>query len=397
MNSLAPWESLMKRLTWRQLGDLRGLRILDFGSGRGITADHYAADNAVTAVEPDEEAVAARSRDHAYTQLTGSTEALHAFPDESFDAIFCHNVLEYAPDRANILREFARLLAPGGFVSVVKHNRPGRVFQMAVLLNNFEHANALLDGSNGRSAEYGAIRYYGDDDLTAWCPSFRMESVRGIRTFFDLQQNQAIQRDPAWQEKMLALELRVSDQEPYRSAAFLHHIILRKRGDVVIRPLTAADIAPIVAGELAQGWHATAEKYRLRLADAAAGRCIALCAEMDGEPVGYINLYNEYAAGPFVGSGWPEIVDFGVLEKARRRGVGTALMDAAERLAAASSDHVCLGVGLHEGYGAAQRLYVRRGYVPDGSGAWYRDRVCPQYDDCCNDNDLVLYMSKRLK
>jgi len=33
-----------------------------------------------------------------------------------------------------------------------------------------------------------------------------------------------------------------------------------------------------------------------------------------------------------------------------------------EELAAETSDTVCLGVGLHSGYGAAQRMYV-----PDGS------------------------------
>ena len=49
------------------------------------------------------------------------------------------------------------------------------------------------------------------------------------------------------------------------------------------------------------------------------------------------------------------------------RGVGSALMDAVEALAAVTSDTVCLGVGLHSGYGAAQRMYVLRGYVPDGS------------------------------
>ena len=71
--------------------------------------------------------------------------------------------------------------------------------------------------------------------------------------------------------------------------------------------------------------------------------------------------------GPFAGTGWPYIVDFAVLERVRGRGVGSALMDAVEALAAVTSDTVCLGVGLHSGYGAAQRMYVLRGYVPDGS------------------------------
>ena len=74
-----------------------------------------------------------------------------------------------------------------------------------------------------------------------------------------------------------------------------------------------------------------------------------------------------------------------------------ALMDTAERIASLYADTVYLGVGLHSGYGSAQRMYVKRGYVPDGSGVWYGDAVCPPYSDCCNDDSLVLFLSKKLK
>ena len=71
-------------------------------------------------------------------------------------------------------------------------------------------------------------------------------------------------------------------------------------------------------------------------------------------------------------------------------------MDMAEQIAKEYSDVVYLGVGLHSGYGSAQRMYVKRGYIPDGSGVWYQDKVCEQYAACNNDDDLVLYFSKRL-
>lgn len=72
-------------------------------------------------------------------------------------------------------------------------------------------------------------------------------------------------------------------------------------------------------------------------------------------------------------------------------------MDIAEDIASRYSDTVYLGVGVHNGYGSAQRMYVKRGYIPDGTGVWYRGSVCPQYTDCCNDDDLVLYLSKKLR
>ena len=68
-------------------------------------------------------------------------------------------------------------------------------------------------------------------------------------------------------------------------------------------------------------------------------------------------------SGPFAGQTIPEIVDFGVLEKFRRRGIGAKLMDAAEQAALQTNSRVCLGVALHAGYGSAQRMYVKRGYT----------------------------------
>ncbi len=56
--------------------------------------------------------------------------------------------------------------------------------------------------------------------------------------------------------------------------------------------------------------------------------------------------------------GNPENVDFGVLAKYRRNGIGSKLMDIAEQIASTYSDVVYLGAGLHSGYGSAQRTYV---------------------------------------
>ena len=54
VTDLQPWECLMKRIVWKQLGEIRDKKILDFGSGIGITANSLAEHNEVTALEPDE-------------------------------------------------------------------------------------------------------------------------------------------------------------------------------------------------------------------------------------------------------------------------------------------------------------------------------------------------------
>lgn len=167
---------------------------------------------------------------------------------------------------------------------------------------------------------------------------------------------------------------------------------------IIIRDMEYADAQTIVDAEIAQGWDAEGrlEKYQQRLEDQKQGKSISLVAECDGSPVGYINLCPDSDRGAFGGKGYPEIIDFGVLEKYRNRGIGSILMDVAEKIAAKYADIVYLGVGLHSGYGSAQRMYVKRGYIPDGSGIWYQDKVCEPYEACQNDDDLVLYFSKEL-
>ena len=228
LEKLPVWERLAKEIFWKQVGELKGMTILDFGSGKGVTANHYAAGNDVTAVEPSSEILAERVDTNSYCQIIGSTDELKKLVSESFDFIICHNVLEYADDREIIIRELYRLLKRGGKMSVVKHNRNGRVMQMAVLLNNFDEANALLDGGNSTARLYGTINYFEDDDIIKWCDGFKLVRTFGARTFWDLQQNQEIQKDNVWQKKMIEIEMRVSADPAFQNIAFFHHLIFEK-------------------------------------------------------------------------------------------------------------------------------------------------------------------------
>ena len=230
LNQLPTWEKLAKQIIWKQIGELKGKTILDFGSGTGITADHFAADNQVTAIEPSEDMLAQQVNTNSYQQIVGSTEELKKLPSNSFDYILCHNVLEYADDRETIVREFYRLLKPSGKLSIVKHNRNGRVMQMVVLLNNFDEANNLLDGHNSNAQQFGTINYYDNCDIAKWCNGFALQESYGVRTFWDLQQNQEIQKDDEWQKKMIGIEMRVSQNPVFQRIAFFHHLIFEKRG-----------------------------------------------------------------------------------------------------------------------------------------------------------------------
>ena len=228
ITELPAWERLFKKIVWEQIGNLEGKKILDFGSGEGITANHFAGNNEVTAIEPSEEMLSNAWKDYEYTQIIGDVNALASFEDETFDFIICHNVLEYIDDKEAVVKALARVLKKDGNISIAKHNRAGRVMQMAVLLDDFEKANALLNGENSMASKFGVIRYYEDDDIMKWAPELTVSDFFGIRTFWDLQQNQEKHGDEDWQYKMMQLEMRVAQIPEYRDIAFFHHLLLKK-------------------------------------------------------------------------------------------------------------------------------------------------------------------------
>lgn len=168
-------------------------------------------------------------------------------------------------------------------------------------------------------------------------------------------------------------------------------------GSIIIREMRKEDVAVFVREEIAQGWEASPDKLETRLRDRSEKGAVPIVAEYDGELAGYLTVYPDGRSGPLGGKGLPMIVDFNVLEKFRRKGIGTRLMDEAERIAAKFADCVYLGVGLMSSYGSAQRLYVKRGYIPDGSGVWYGNSPCPDYAETVNDDELNLYLVKRLR
>ena len=120
-----------------------------------------------------------------------------------------------------------------------------------------------------------------------------------------------------------------------------------------------------------------------------------LVGEVEGAVAAYITILPDAKQGPFDGMA-PELSDFNVFEPFQNQGIGNLLLEEAEKRVRLISDKVTLGVGLHSGYGPAQRLYIKRGYIPDGTGVWYQNHQ-PAMNAVCEDiGELVLYLSKNL-
>lgn len=165
---------------------------------------------------------------------------------------------------------------------------------------------------------------------------------------------------------------------------------------IVLRELQTLDIEVIAAAFQKIGWNKQPSLYERYFAEQSTGLRAVRVAFADQHFAGYLTVNWQSAYPPFRAQGIPEIQDFNVLPMYRRQGIGTRLMDEAERLISERSSIAGIGVGLYADYGAAQRLYVRRGYVPDGKGLFYENRSVVPGEMVRADDDLVLYLTKLL-
>ena len=163
-----------------------------------------------------------------------------------------------------------------------------------------------------------------------------------------------------------------------------------------LRALQADDPERFARAFAAIGWSKPRTLYEGYLAEQVSGERTIHVAEVEGAPVGYVTVVWRSPDPSFQGAGLPEIMDLNVLPDFRRRGIGTALLNAAEASARARADRVAIRVGLHPGYGSAQRLYVRRGYVPDGAGAVFDGEVVAERATVRLDDELTLRLVKSL-
>jgi GNAT superfamily N-acetyltransferase len=166
--------------------------------------------------------------------------------------------------------------------------------------------------------------------------------------------------------------------------------------DFHIRPLIESDAEVISDAFREQGWHRPATHYLAYLVEQRRGIRQCWLALVDGQFAGYVTLHWNPLYPAIAGKGVPEIQDLNVLPQYRRRGVASQLLERAERVALSRARFVAIGVGLHPGYNAAQRLYVRRGYVPDGLGVTYEDRYVQEGELVRFDNELALHFVKTL-
>jgi len=165
---------------------------------------------------------------------------------------------------------------------------------------------------------------------------------------------------------------------------------------ILIRSLKKEDCKKISDGFVAQGWNKPESQYLKYLEFQKRGERDILIAEYENEIAGYLTINWKANYPPFLEKGIPEIVDFNVYKKFQRQGIGTALMDEAEARIKKRSSIAGIGFGITKDYGAAQILYVKRGYIPDGKGLIKNSKSLKNGDRVVIDDSLVICLLKKL-
>ena len=167
--------------------------------------------------------------------------------------------------------------------------------------------------------------------------------------------------------------------------------------DVTYRYINKKDINGIIVNFTEQGWEKPRSIIENYVLEQESNERVVIVAEIADQIAGYVTLLPKAKdAVPFIERGIPEIKDLVVFKKYQSQGIGNQLLACIEKEAALLTDEICLSVGLHKGYGAAQRLYIKRGYIPDGTGIWSGHTQAPPYAMIENNDDLIICLSKKL-
>lgn len=167
------------------------------------------------------------------------------------------------------------------------------------------------------------------------------------------------------------------------------------RPTITIRPIEKTDIPVMVQAFELANWPKPTKTFEQYLHEQTDNKRVIWLAFQNHQFAGYVTLKWQSHYEPFLKQNIPEIMDLNVLPKFQKQGIGSILLTRAEQEAFKEHDTVGLGTGLYADYGQAIKMYIERGYKPDGRGVTYHYQTVTPGNKVCLDDDLILWFSKK--
>ena len=216
------------------------LQVVDAGGGTGGFAVPLAeAGCTVIVVDPSPDSLAALGRraderglGDRVRGVQGDLDDLPGLVDAaSSDLVLCHSVLQMVEDPAAALTAVARVLRPGGRLSLLVGNRDAVVLARALAGRPDEAAHALADPAGRWGDADGVPRRWTPDEVVALVTAagFEVEQLHGVRVVADLIPSAALDLEPGAPAALLALERTLADRPPFRDLATSLHVLAVRR------------------------------------------------------------------------------------------------------------------------------------------------------------------------
>jgi demethylmenaquinone methyltransferase/2-methoxy-6-polyprenyl-1,4-benzoquinol methylase len=174
--------SWYRRRALRRAGLQAGMRVLDIGAGTGLMAKQAAVlvgiSGQVTGVDPSAGMIKSAKVPVGVDLVIGSAEAIPAAA-ETADFLCMGYALRHIADMSVALREFMRVLKPGGRICLLEITRPEALVPRAVLKAYMRGVVPFLAGILGENSDSPKLmRYYWDTIDACVAPGEILEAIR---------------------------------------------------------------------------------------------------------------------------------------------------------------------------------------------------------------------------
>jgi demethylmenaquinone methyltransferase/2-methoxy-6-polyprenyl-1,4-benzoquinol methylase len=174
--------SWYRRRALGRAGLLPGMKVLDIGVGTGLTARQAAllvgASGRVIGIDPSSGMIQRAKVPAGVDLLVGSAEAIPA-ATESADFLCMGYALRHIVDMSAALREFMRVLKPGGRICLIEITRPAGRLPRALLKAYMRGVVPFLAGILGENPDSPKLmRYYWDTIDACAAPHEILQAIR---------------------------------------------------------------------------------------------------------------------------------------------------------------------------------------------------------------------------